>query len=356
VAETRETHAEETFRTDCESAAARYAAGEVDLITAVDALQNHAFAFGLDQSIGQDAVQAIMATAFGSKLDDKSATHVARTVVDAVEYLIRENDPKHFETWLLQHSAAARAAIVAQVMKRGKAQCRQVIAAWVQSGLLFSFDYKNRESKLVKGLKVDDLKRPAVDRSSNGGQWRRSGPPLLPMPIGENPTAEADRYWDFRDGGDRRRDGGNEAEMTPDDGFANRCARRPVRVVAGCTPETICQHCHQPGDVKRVVDATVVGGKSETLHEACAAAWFTKLANTRIDSDEVVGDEPGLSVHQIGWLASWYYESAYSRRDEPEIEAKLNRELRHRLTTEFGVFSEHVSAEFERVKDQVFKM
>jgi hypothetical protein len=52
------------FRTKCIDAAERYATGTVTLLDAVDALQSHAVAYGLDQAISQDTVQAIMAKAF----------------------------------------------------------------------------------------------------------------------------------------------------------------------------------------------------------------------------------------------------------------------------------------------------
>jgi RecA-family ATPase len=50
-----------------------------------------------------------------------------------------------------------------------------------------------------------------------------------------------------------------------------------VNVIGPCPAETPCLHCHQTGGVKRVVNASVAGGKSETLHEGCAAEWFAKL-------------------------------------------------------------------------------
>jgi len=49
------------------------------------------------------------------------------------------------------------------------------------------------------------------------------------------------------------------------------------RVIADAPAEAVCMHCHQGGDVKRITNASVVGGKSETLHEGCAAEWFAKL-------------------------------------------------------------------------------
>jgi hypothetical protein len=61
----------ESFRARCQAAAASYATGQVDLISAVDALQDFAFTRGLVDEIGQDAVQAIMAAAFGPVRDEQ---------------------------------------------------------------------------------------------------------------------------------------------------------------------------------------------------------------------------------------------------------------------------------------------
>ena len=47
------------------------------------------------------------------------------------------------------------------------------------------------------------------------------------------------------------------------------------RVIEKCSPETVCLHCQQAdGLVMRVKDTTQPGSQSETLHEACAEAWF----------------------------------------------------------------------------------
>jgi hypothetical protein len=53
------------FETRCEGRAILCALGEFDLHEAVDLLQADAVATGLVNEIGQDAVQAIMADAFG---------------------------------------------------------------------------------------------------------------------------------------------------------------------------------------------------------------------------------------------------------------------------------------------------
>jgi hypothetical protein len=54
----------EVFRARCEARAMLYAAGEYDLHDAVDVLQESAVKLGLVESIGQYAVQRIMAEAF----------------------------------------------------------------------------------------------------------------------------------------------------------------------------------------------------------------------------------------------------------------------------------------------------
>jgi hypothetical protein len=53
------------FRTRCLAAANEYAVGKVDLISAVDQLQDFAFTCGVVDQIGQDQIQAIIAEAFG---------------------------------------------------------------------------------------------------------------------------------------------------------------------------------------------------------------------------------------------------------------------------------------------------
>jgi hypothetical protein len=52
----------------------------------------------------------------------------------------------------------------------------------------------------------------------------------------------------------------------------------PIHIIGDAPAET-CLHCRQTGDVKRIVNAAEVGGKSEMLHEGCAAEWFAKLSH-----------------------------------------------------------------------------
>jgi hypothetical protein len=58
----------EVFRARCEALARLYACGEIDLHSAVDVLQDAAVKSGLIEMIGQDAVQAMMAEAFPTRL------------------------------------------------------------------------------------------------------------------------------------------------------------------------------------------------------------------------------------------------------------------------------------------------
>ena len=58
-------NARAVFEARCEARAILFALGEFDLHEAVDLLQADAVATGLVNEIGQDAVQAIMADAFG---------------------------------------------------------------------------------------------------------------------------------------------------------------------------------------------------------------------------------------------------------------------------------------------------
>jgi Protein of unknown function (DUF3631) len=62
----------------------------------------------------------------------------------------------------------------------------------------------------------------------------------------------------------------------------------------------------------------------------------------------------GLSERTIDDLAAWYEQTHYDRRDEPEIAATLDRNLRGRLRDEFGVLREFVETEAKRVIERVF--
>jgi hypothetical protein len=118
----------EVFALRCDARAVLVALGEYTLAEAVDGLQNDAEAQGLVAAVGQDAVQAIMVAAFGAvrnlpervpdAMPDDGNASVARSTLDAAEYLVQTGDPKRFEAWLLKHSAAERKAIVQHIKRK----------------------------------------------------------------------------------------------------------------------------------------------------------------------------------------------------------------------------------------------
>lgn len=63
----------------------------------------------------------------------------------------------------------------------------------------------------------------------------------------------------------------------------------------------------------------------------------------------------GLSTREIDAQAERYADDYHERRDEPNIEAKLNEELRRRLL-KLGVLPEHIETEFRRVIEAVFRV
>ena len=67
-------------------------------------------------------------------------------------------------------------------------------------------------------------------------------------------------------------------------------------------------------------------------------------------------EDKGQSERTIDTLATWYADTHYARRDEPGIEAWLDRELRRQLREDYGVFPEFVEGEAKRVIDRVFKL
>jgi hypothetical protein len=72
----------------------------------------------------------------------------------------------------------------------------------------------------------------------------------------------------------------NTSQRGKADGEGGGTAAKPaikVHIIGDAPAETPCLHCHQTGNVKRITNASVVGGKSETLHQGCAQAWFAKL-------------------------------------------------------------------------------
>jgi hypothetical protein len=158
----------EVFRVRAEARAHLYAAGELDLIAAVDVLQDAAIATGLRDQIGQDGAQAIIAAAFASSLDEvnlaaqrldaAAATyddnpdddhaglthsfarlstalhvehnssssspgaavfHTAASTLTAAEYLIKQNDPARIRAWLAHRSIREVEAIWQHIKQKG---------------------------------------------------------------------------------------------------------------------------------------------------------------------------------------------------------------------------------------------
>jgi AAA domain len=90
----------EQFRARCAVVASRYAIGKIDLIEAVDTLQDFAFTRGLVDEIGQDEVQAVLSAALAS-IQNKERTDeyeglssaFARACLAADEVLQRHQEP-----------------------------------------------------------------------------------------------------------------------------------------------------------------------------------------------------------------------------------------------------------------------
>jgi hypothetical protein len=59
-------------------------------------------------------------------------------------------------------------------------------------------------------------------------------------------------------------------------GGAARTRDENLRIIGEAPAESSCLQCHKNRNepVMRIRDASVIGGKAETLHEACAGAWF----------------------------------------------------------------------------------
>jgi hypothetical protein len=127
----------EIFAARCQARAYLFAAGEIGLHEAVDVLQHDAEATGLVDELGQDEVQRILAEAFDVDIvpDISPGRHstvsavpaenldpqqhgVANATLQAAEYLVRLDNPKGFEAWLLRHSPAERTEIIAHFNKR----------------------------------------------------------------------------------------------------------------------------------------------------------------------------------------------------------------------------------------------
>jgi hypothetical protein len=117
------------FKARCWARARLFEEGELDLHDAVDVLQESAVDTGLVAAIGQDAVQAIMAKAFGAveapleiepyqprqvEIEPEAepiAARLAASTIDAFKYLIRLNDPVRLREWLARRPACERESL-----------------------------------------------------------------------------------------------------------------------------------------------------------------------------------------------------------------------------------------------------
>lgn len=124
--------AQDVFELRCWARARLWREGEFDLPTAVDELQQAAVDSGLVETIGQDAVQAIMAAEFADPpeivpdmvtdiveaVEPEPRGQVAVSVLWAAEYLIQQNDPERLRKWLAGYSASERAAILDHIERK----------------------------------------------------------------------------------------------------------------------------------------------------------------------------------------------------------------------------------------------
>jgi hypothetical protein len=125
----------DVFKLRCQAHARLVAAGEIGFHASVDALQDAAVKYGLVADIGQDAVQAIMAEAFSivaemieeatrsspSTDDNPDAPPVAPSKLNAVDYLVRENDMNRLRRFLDGRSDSELAAIEDHLRRQQRA-------------------------------------------------------------------------------------------------------------------------------------------------------------------------------------------------------------------------------------------
>jgi hypothetical protein len=130
------------FKARCWARAGLFAEGEMDLHDAVDKLQADAVRDGLVAALGQDRVQWMMADVFGAvrtkltawdygeatevieaEADEQPAPRsetprVAPSTIDALRYLIRQDDPQRLRAWLKRFTTAERIVLRGHVVSR----------------------------------------------------------------------------------------------------------------------------------------------------------------------------------------------------------------------------------------------
>jgi hypothetical protein len=119
------------FNLRCESRAKLWRAGEIDLHTAVDELQQAAEASGLVAAIGQDELQTLMAAAFGAVREPTEPApaaaivrnRAAESTVEALMFSLRERGT----------AALAESETQRRLAALSSAQVRDIIARLIMS-------------------------------------------------------------------------------------------------------------------------------------------------------------------------------------------------------------------------------
>ena len=137
------------------------------------------------------------------------------------------------------------------------------------------------------------------DKESGANRWRRKGPSATPDEPEDFLPA---KYSSEREDTEEPVINGTKEGLTPSiiskkeykEDFAGknpssslrqprmRTAPKPPRFrkVGAAQPGTACAQCQSDaGNIFRITDGTVLGGKAETLHFACAEAWFDAVKN-----------------------------------------------------------------------------
>jgi hypothetical protein len=136
-------------------------------------------------------------------------------------------------------------------------------------------------------------------------------------------------------------------------------ARRPGGYERALFEEAFARYSAPEGVSNRYTDTNAdVTGTSGTSATGTAEKPVPDGKREKSNNDGPCTGVPvgkGLSEREIDVQAERYADAYYERRDEPDIEAKLNQELRQRLH-ELGVRPERIETEFRRVIDAVFRV
>jgi hypothetical protein len=202
------------------------------------------------------------------------------------------------EHYSAKPQAKARAAwrvVQGQRSTFSEAQCRQVIAAWLKSGLLVEFEYANNDSKERSGVKVDDevaaevlsalqctwdpLRHSKVPVADCGGS---DDPPQQQVPK-EKPVAAApppQGSTGFSCVGDLRRSSG---ESAPGE----------AKIVGSAPPGTRCTRCGKAGGVTLIKRGTAV----DPWHVDCLREYQAVMADSSFELPDL-GPDP-LDEHGV---------------------------------------------------------